>query len=219
MPEGRDSRKGRANGAESRRRILAAAREVAGERGYDGTSISLVSERCGLPASSIYWHFANKDALIAAVLEESFGVWVRSVAIPTDAAGSPVEWGTALAMGTARALRDSPEFLRVGLMLALERRPAERSVARATFHKLRDIGYNRITEFVTTLAPEADAETVALFATYAIAAADGLFLAAETRGDEIDLEKLFAFHAKILMESLARHISSAAPVPPPSPER
>jgi hypothetical protein len=52
---------------------------------------------------------------------------------------------------------------------------------------------------------------VALFVTYAIAAADGLFLAVETRGDEIDLEKLFAFHAKILMDALARHIAETAP--------
>ena len=68
-------RKRRANGDESRRKILAAAAEIAGERGYDGTSISAVSERSGLPASSIYWHFADKDELIAAVIRDSFERW------------------------------------------------------------------------------------------------------------------------------------------------
>ena len=65
----RDS--GAANGEESRQKILDAATAIAGERGYDGTSIALVSERSGLPASSIYWHFKDKDALIAAVIERS----------------------------------------------------------------------------------------------------------------------------------------------------
>src|SRR5579859_2258481 len=39
-------RQRRANGEESRRRILDAAVEIAGERGYEGTSIALVSARC-----------------------------------------------------------------------------------------------------------------------------------------------------------------------------
>ena len=42
-----------------------------------GTSIALVSERSGLPASSIYWHFEDKDALIAAVIERSFEPMAR----------------------------------------------------------------------------------------------------------------------------------------------
>ena len=61
----------RAHGDESRQRILDAAAQIAGERGYDGTSVALVSERSGLPASSIYWHFESKDELIAAVIERT----------------------------------------------------------------------------------------------------------------------------------------------------
>src|SRR3954467_12146339 len=70
-----EARRRRANGEASRQRILDAAAEIAGERGYDGTSINLVSERSGLPASSIYWHFTDKDDLIAAVIERSFTRW------------------------------------------------------------------------------------------------------------------------------------------------
>ncbi|MFG3289088.1 TetR family transcriptional regulator [Streptomyces sp. NPDC048179] len=36
---------------ESRGRILDAAVEIAGDRGYDSTSIVAVRARCGLPAS------------------------------------------------------------------------------------------------------------------------------------------------------------------------
>lgn len=48
-------RRKRADGELSRERILDAATEIAAERGYEGTSIALVSDKCGLPASSIYW--------------------------------------------------------------------------------------------------------------------------------------------------------------------
>lgn len=60
----------------SREKILDAAAEIAGERGYEGTSINLISERSGLPASSIYWHFKDKDELIAAVIDRSGTSWL-----------------------------------------------------------------------------------------------------------------------------------------------
>ena len=61
---------------------LDAATEIAAERGYEGTSIGAVSAKCGLPASSIYWHFKDKDDLIAAVIERSFANWLRSGSCP-----------------------------------------------------------------------------------------------------------------------------------------
>jgi AcrR family transcriptional regulator len=72
-------RKTRANGVASRLAILDAAAHIAGERGYEGTSINAVSERSGLPASSIYWHFNNKDELIAAVIDRSYSDWIEAL--------------------------------------------------------------------------------------------------------------------------------------------
>jgi AcrR family transcriptional regulator len=80
MPSNADKpRRRRVNGEVSQQRILDAATEIAAERGYEGTSIGLVSERSGLPASSIYWHFKDKDALIAAVIDHSFETWLSTV--------------------------------------------------------------------------------------------------------------------------------------------
>ena len=79
-------RRKRADGELSRERILEAATEIAAERGYEGTSIGLVSKKCGLPASSIYWHFKDKDDLIAAVIERSFGSWLSAWQIPESGA-------------------------------------------------------------------------------------------------------------------------------------
>ncbi|MGA9612430.1 MAG: TetR/AcrR family transcriptional regulator, partial [Mycobacterium sp.] len=76
-------RRTRANGEQSRQRILDAANEVATERGYEGTTISLVSKQSGLPPTSIYWHFADKDDLIAAVIERSFQRWLAALELPS----------------------------------------------------------------------------------------------------------------------------------------
>src|SRR5271157_5169172 len=79
----RTRRRTRANGEQSRERILDAATEVATERGYEGTTISLVSEKSGLPPTSIYWHFADKDDLIAAVIDRSFQRWLAALQLPS----------------------------------------------------------------------------------------------------------------------------------------
>src|ERR1700740_2959699 len=114
-------RRKRADGELSRERILDAASEIAAERGYEGTSIALVSAKCGLPASSIYWHFKDKDDLIAAVIERSFAQWLSAWEMPAE--GTARERLVGVAMQTAKALLDSPDFLRLGLMVALGRRP------------------------------------------------------------------------------------------------
>ena len=80
-------RRTRANGEQSRQRILDAATEVATERGYEGTTISLVSKKSGLPPTSIYWHFADKDDLIAAVIERSFQRWLAALELPSGQRG------------------------------------------------------------------------------------------------------------------------------------
>ena len=96
------ARKKRANGVESRQRILDAAVAIAGERGYEGTSIAAVSAKCGLPASSIYWHFKDKDDLIAAVIERSFEAWLTAVELPGEEVGTPRERIAAMAANQVR---------------------------------------------------------------------------------------------------------------------
>ena len=132
----RQPRRKRADGELSRERILDAATEIAAERGYEGTSIALVSKKCGLPASSIYWHFKDKDDLIAAVIERSFASWLAAWQFPDDG-DAPGNGSTGVATQIAKALLDSPDFIRLGLMLALERRPVEAARAKTMFLQVR----------------------------------------------------------------------------------
>ena len=203
MNDERSTRRRRANGEESRRKILDATVEVAGERGYDGTSIALVSKKCGLPASSIYWHFKDKDDLIAAVIERSFAGWLDALSLPEDDSGAPRERVAEMAQQVAKALLDAPDFLRLGLMLALERRPEEPS-ARTMFLEVRAVAHRRVAGLIAEFRPELDDDSIGLLTTYALAGADGLFIAKEIGGDSVDLMRLFELHARALFDAAAR---------------
>ncbi|MEX3105509.1 TetR/AcrR family transcriptional regulator [Streptomyces sp. ST1020] len=194
MTRGRPERKQRANGVESRRRILDAAVEIAGERGYEGTSIAAVSAKCGLPPSSIYWHFKDKDDLIAAVIERSFETWLTAVELPGEDAGTPLERVMTMAANVARSLLDAPDFLRLGLMLALERRPVEPR-GRGVYLDVREAARQRVAEVVRALFPGLDEKAVDILVTYSVAGSDGLFVQREIGGD-IDLVGMFELHAR-----------------------
>jgi AcrR family transcriptional regulator len=192
------SRRRRANGEASRAKILDAATEIASERGYEGTSINLVSKRCGLPASSIYWHFADKDDLIAAVIERSFGQWLSAWSMPDD--GTPRDRVAEMTVQVAKALLESPDFLRLGLMLALERRPVEPR-AREMYLQVRAQAQIQLREAAMDMSPDLDAAALDQLATYAMAGADGLFIAKEIGGDSVDLLALFDLHGRMVIDA------------------
>ncbi len=200
MAEAKPKRRRRADGELSRARILDAATEIAAERGYEGTSIGAVSAKCGLPASSIYWHFKDKDDLLAAVIERSFSTWLTAWELPAE--GTAEQRGAAIAAQIAKALLESPDFIRLGLMLALERRPVEPR-ARTTFLQVRNRAYDVLVDNFRELSPDLDDAQVRQLATYALAGADGLFIAKEIGGDSVDLLALFELHARAVFNAAA----------------
>ena len=109
----------------SRRRILEAAAAIAGERGFEGTTINLVSERSGLPASSIYWHFKDKDRLNCRGHRPQLGCPDRAPRSTgrRSADANPTDLFHVALRRTGSALEEFPDFLRLGLMLILEHRP------------------------------------------------------------------------------------------------
>jgi AcrR family transcriptional regulator len=57
-------------GRRSRERILAAARELFRERGFDGATLRAIAARAGMGASSIYRHVRSKEELLLEDLGE-----------------------------------------------------------------------------------------------------------------------------------------------------
>ncbi|CAM2918909.1 TetR/AcrR family transcriptional regulator [Skermania piniformis] len=184
----RAGRKTRANGEDSREKILDAAAEIAAMRGYEGTSIGAVSKASGLPPSSIYWHFADKGDLLAAVIERSYGRWIAAVAAPVTVTDGT--YAHVMAAQVLKSLQAAPDFLRLGLMLVLERRPDEPE-ARKMFVQVRDNARAFASENLRRHYPQLDERQVKQLAAFVMSAADGLFIASEAAGDQIDLVAQF----------------------------
>lgn len=58
--------------AETQRRLVAAAWELAAEGGAAAASIQAVADHSGISRGSVAWHFGSKDGLLKAVVEEAF---------------------------------------------------------------------------------------------------------------------------------------------------
>jgi|1185.fasta_scaffold40580_2 AcrR family transcriptional regulator len=194
-------------GTASRERILQSAAEVAAVFGYQGTTIARVTARSGLPASSVYWFFRDKDELMAEVVMHSLYTWLVedpewSVVPP----GEPMSPVLRQLLGKAFAsLRDSPAFFRIGTMLSLETRAVE-SRARQRFLRIHAQITDRVTGWLTDALsrrgvqhppelPRELAELVMLFV-------DGVFLAFRS-GDEIDPDQFADFVLLMVEQAVA----------------
>lgn len=204
----RPARRTRANGDRSRERILDAATEVATERGYDGTTISAVSKASGLPPTSIYWHFTDKDDLIAAVIDRSYQRWVGALSLPEGA--DAARWASQIGTEVAKALQEAPDFLRLGLKLALDRRPVERR-AKREFLRSRASTFEQFARLIRQIAPALQDDQVDLLTTYLIAGADGLFIAGEIDNDPQRFVELFELHATLVFQRAIDLVQSRRP--------
>lgn len=74
-------------GDETRRRIIDAARLIAAERGYRGTTLAMIQKAAGVHPGSLYWLFDDKDALFAALVESAYAE-TRTDAVGAGAAAS-----------------------------------------------------------------------------------------------------------------------------------
>jgi AcrR family transcriptional regulator len=56
---------------ERRQQILAAAADLFGTRGYDGGSVDAIGARVGISGAAIYRHFARKQDILVALLDQA----------------------------------------------------------------------------------------------------------------------------------------------------
>ncbi len=70
LPAGR---KRRGEGHTRREEILQAAKELFLEEGYDSTTIRRIADRVGISAPALYLYFKDKEALMLALCDQTFG--------------------------------------------------------------------------------------------------------------------------------------------------
>ena len=117
----------------------------------------------------------------------------------------------ALLQRTGRALLQSPDFLRLGLMLTLERRPDELS-ARTMFLGTRAQTLDQMVASYVEHFPDIGPDGARELATFTMAMADGLFVAREIRGDEMDLVRHFETLAVAVL-AVADDLAARSPAP------
>src|SRR3990172_835325 len=75
----------------TREDIIVACLELFARRGFHNTSISDIANSAGITKGAIYWHFQNKEALFAAILDKMKHNWQRIVLQHVDEVDDPRE--------------------------------------------------------------------------------------------------------------------------------
>lgn len=76
---------------ESREKILATARKLFAERGYDGCNVSDIARQAGMSQGNIYWYFSSKKELFKAILVEGFAALGTVMAEAAERPGTSIE--------------------------------------------------------------------------------------------------------------------------------
>ena len=173
-------------GEQSREVILDATERLMSTRGYAATSISDIRKECGLPPSSIYWHFGSKEGVLAAVMERGADRFFAAIPAADDARGQLVVLSTLQSQ--------HPEFLRLFYMLSLER--GNDPAVAAVIRRVRDTAIRRFRDAITRLLPAdvrpAKAERVVTELTaMAVALSDGVFFAEHLEPEGTDVERIY----------------------------
>lgn len=85
------ARSGRRRGApDTKGEILAAAREVFGERGYDGASVRAIAAAAGVDPALVHHYFGTKEKLFLVAMEIPFDPAVIADAIADDSSDAGV---------------------------------------------------------------------------------------------------------------------------------
>lgn len=126
--------------AASRERILDAAFEVLRDEGYSGATMAKVAKKAELPVGSVYWHFENKDMLLAALIDTSYARWHSQVSASHQplAGESFAQHISRVFAGDADRQYDAADFWRLGVILSVEKSVREQ-VARERFLKIRQL--------------------------------------------------------------------------------
>jgi AcrR family transcriptional regulator len=176
-------------GARTRERVLEVAAQLMAHHGYAATSIARISKASGANPASIYWAFGNKEGLLAAVMERAAEAFFGELAMPPD---DPDPWKRLGAL--AKAFEGGPEFLRLLLVLSLERRDGDPAVLEAARRVRATAAEQLAAGYATAFALDDELElrrVTNTLARFTLMLFDGVFVASQIEPDTTDLEAAF----------------------------
>jgi len=186
-------------GSDTRSRVLRAASTLFCARGFAGTSISAIREVSGAMPSSIYWEFGSKEGLLAAVLKDAAERWLEQARTSIQRANdhlntSGLERLEAALDHLADATASRPEFHRLLLLLALERRDASEQTLEMvrTVRELALQGLARLYLETGVVHSDTPQEVVDDLTRASLAFFDGALVAAQIDPTKANLRRMFA---------------------------
>jgi AcrR family transcriptional regulator len=127
---------------ELRQAILAAASDLFLEQGYEGFSLRQVAERIGYTPTTIYLYFADKDALLFALLDDAFDRFGAALHHASLSSSEPLDRLEAIGRAYVRFGLENPQYYEMMFVVRsdflLQARAAETEPRIASFHTLQD---------------------------------------------------------------------------------
>lgn len=84
-------RKKRGEGHTRREEILQAAKDLFLEQGYEATTIRRIADRVGVSAPALYLYFHDKEAMMLALCDQTFGRLIERIAYIEKTVADPLE--------------------------------------------------------------------------------------------------------------------------------
>ncbi len=197
-PIHRDRR--REQGAASRERLLEAAVALVAERGVAGTGVDAVCRRAGVVKSALYWHFRNKEGLVAAVVSRVGEAWVEEIRASVYRTGDPYERLDRFVAGVRALLEERPELLRLLLTVTLEggeTGPESRRAVRRVFERSRAAIAEGVEAALGRPIPDAD-----LIGHVALGLLEAVALEHFLAPRDTDLDRLFAHLRSVMLREI-----------------
>lgn len=204
--------------AASRERILDAAFEVIRDEGYSGATMAKVAKKAELPVGSVYWHFENKDLLLAALIDTSYARWhdqVASVHQPQQGESFAAHIARVFAVDADRQF-DAADFWRLGVILSVEKSVREQ-VARERFLKIRQLQRAEFASWWRAVLPQAllehDPDLPQRLSGFALALQDGNAIAGASGESIKDFRPMLAASLVHLVQAAEAALPAAAARP------
>jgi AcrR family transcriptional regulator len=186
-------------GSGTRARVLRAASTLFSTRGFAGTSISAIRNVSGAMPSSIYWEFGSKEGLLAAVLKDAAERWLEQARASIQRAsdhldGSGLERLEAALDQLADATASRPEFHRLLLLLALERRDASEETLEIV-RNVRELALRGLAQLYLetgVVRPDTPLAAIEDLTRASLAFFDGALVAAQIDPTKANLRRMFA---------------------------
>jgi len=115
------TQKSRARAESGRERILQAAIGLISEQGFAATGVAQVCERAGVAKTALYWHFENKEGLLAEVVERVGTEWIEEIQKRSYQEGEPLQRIARVVQEWRRMLLEEPHLIRLPMVVQLER--------------------------------------------------------------------------------------------------